>query len=531
MLYLVFVLTFLCGILFYSLSPRDDQLKWDMHRAEGFIAGFLAQHQSAKDYIAAWLGVDYKSKANTYFSLSKKTEVPVYDSEGNPSGHTIDEFSFLLYAPKMAVVDVSSEQGETPNILGTKDGAIQTSVFCLNSNEELVSCNLGSVSDVYLASYSQTLSSSGTGRPIWWPNENANRQRRYESWRRAITHRTRGSYSCGVLTCAGELEENASRQKKCDLKDGKQWCIDNGQMVLLPDGKCAQRVPQSIINALGCDGFKSSYCSDAFFCISKIKNGPGEYYAPGLNAFYDAINNRNTGAEGERASKDAWADLIHTQGICNTTNPENTHCAVTSDSYNNGVDFSSDHNAAYFYGSKYIKIPVQVGDTTNGPFKDFTWTILLGAPDSGQSITFLNSGKFNLKFKNNSNEASVLLMKDNTQLAESQKFIVSNDQIVSLTVIGSENRIKIYVNTDEILDYTKGTWGASDYANDSVAIKTTNANNEYLYGIRYYTRQLTTENRLRAGQIELSELAQNFNVDSKRYGIGKVEIDEEEEGG
>ena len=31
-----------------------------------------------------------------------------------------------------------------------------------------------------------------------------------------------------------------------------------------------------------------------------------------------------------------------------------------------------------------------------------------------------------------------------------------------------------------------------------------------------------------AVQIELSELAQNFNVDSKRYGIGKVEIDEEE---
>jgi hypothetical protein len=35
---------------------------------------------------------------------------------------------------------------------------------------------------------------------------------------------------------------------------------------------------------------------------------------------------------------------------------------------------------------------------------------------------------------------------------------------------------------------------------------------------------LTTENRLRAGQIELSELAQNFNVDSKRYGIGMAEI-------
>ena len=76
MLYLVFVLTFLCGILFYSLSPRDDHLKWDMHRAEGFIAGFLAQHQSAKDYIGMWLGVDYKSQNDTItnFNLNKKTD-------------------------------------------------------------------------------------------------------------------------------------------------------------------------------------------------------------------------------------------------------------------------------------------------------------------------------------------------------------------------------------------------------------------------------------------------------------------------
>ena len=531
MLYLVFVLTFLCGILFYSLSPRDDQLKWDMHRAEGFIAGFLAQHQAAKDYIAAWLGVGYKHNPNAQFSLSKKTEVPVY-LDGNPTGYTRSEFSFLLYAPKMVVVDLSSKQGETPNIeTDGKDGAIQTSVFCLNSSGESVGCDTSNVSDVYLTSYSQT-SAGGSGRPDWWPNENTNTQRRYESWRRAITHRTRGSYSCGVLTCAGEWEVNASRHKKCK-QDGKgnQWCIDNGQTVLSPDGKCVQRVPQSIVDTLGCGDYNASLCSDAFFCISKIKNGPGEYYAPGLVAFYDGINNNNTGAEGDRIEgKDAWQDLIRTTDGCDSAAPMSTSCAVSSDSFNQGVDFSG-NNSAYFYSGRTIKIPVQVGDATNGPFKDFTWTVLLGVPESGQYITFLNTGKFNLRLKNTSNEASVLVMKDGTQLAESQQFTFSENQVVSLTVIGSANTIKVYVNTDEILNYNKSGWSSADYGSDNVVISTPNANPEYIYGVRYYTRRLTVENRLRGGQIELSELAQNFNVDSKRYDIGKVTLEEVPEEG
>jgi hypothetical protein len=518
MLYLVFVLTFLCGILFYSLSPRDDQLKWDMHRAEGFIAGFLAQHQSAKDYIAAWLGVDYKSKADSAFKLNKKTD---------------ERLSFLLYTPMGTAIDLSSNQEEVgfPSILGGA-GEIQTSIFCLDESGGAIGCNNPDVKDVYLASYSQIYcdeSDECYWRPPWWPNENANRQRRYGSWRRAITHRTRGSYSCGVLTCAGTWTDN-----ECN-----KWCIDNGQTVLLPNNDCAQRVPDSIIDLLKPSGVDSERnFRDVLFCISKIKNGPGEYYAPGITAFYDAINNRNTGAEGERASKDAWADLVRTQEVCSLANPEDTHCAVTSDSYSNGVDFSIDHNAAYFYGSKYIKIPVQVGDTTNGPFKNFTWTVLLGAPDKqdSKSITFFNTGNFSLRFENNgSNVGYIRLYDGETSVPQSSNGLkLTDNQVLSLTVIGSQDDIKVYANdlSDPIFTYSKASWGGRGYSGDidSVFIKTTNANSEYLYGIRYYKRQLTSKNRLRAGQIELSELAQNFNVDSKRYGIGKVEIDEEEEG-
>ena len=51
MLYLLFVLTFLCGILFYGMSPHDKQLDMTAHQAEGMIVTFLAQHQAAKDYL------------------------------------------------------------------------------------------------------------------------------------------------------------------------------------------------------------------------------------------------------------------------------------------------------------------------------------------------------------------------------------------------------------------------------------------------------------------------------------------------
>jgi hypothetical protein len=304
-------------------------------------------------------------------------------------------------------------------------------------------------------------------------------------------------------------------------------------MVLLPDGKCAQRVPQRIINALGCDGFNSSYCLDAFFCISKIKNGPGEYYAPGITAFYDAINNKNTGAEGERLTgQDIWPDLVRTTNGCDSSNPTSTWCAVTTASIGNGVSFSPYHNAANFTVSADITIPVEIGDTTDGPFKNFTWTVLLGAPDKqdSKSITFFNTGNFSLRFENNGSNVGYIRLYDGENSVEQSTngLKLTDNQVVSLTVIGSQDDIKVYANdqSDPIFTYSKASWGGRGYSGDmdSVFIKTTNANSEYLYGIRYYTRQLTTENRLRAGQIELSELAQNFNVDSKRYGIGMAEI-------
>ncbi|MGN0919769.1 MAG: hypothetical protein ACI4OR_03315, partial [Alphaproteobacteria bacterium] len=57
MLYLLFVLTFLCGILFYGMSPSDKSLEMTSHQAEGMIISFINQHQAAKDYVYTWLGV------------------------------------------------------------------------------------------------------------------------------------------------------------------------------------------------------------------------------------------------------------------------------------------------------------------------------------------------------------------------------------------------------------------------------------------------------------------------------------------
>ena len=79
MLYLLFVLTFLAGILFYGLSPHDKGLDMTAHQAEGMIVTFLAQHQAAKDYLYKWLGAD---DTETTGNLQNGTNFSKADNNG-----------------------------------------------------------------------------------------------------------------------------------------------------------------------------------------------------------------------------------------------------------------------------------------------------------------------------------------------------------------------------------------------------------------------------------------------------------------
>lgn len=502
MLYLVFVLTFLCGILFYSLSPRDDHLKWDMHRAEGFIAGFLAQHQSAKDYIDMWLGVDYTNKADgiTNFNLNKETDG--------------DNFDFLLFAPVGTAIDIDKDaQGGAPNIQSNNGpGYIQTAVFCLNGSD-LTGCN-GTISDVYLASYSQ-VDDAGEVRPAWWPPEQSNRQRRYGSWRRSITHRTRGSYSCGVLTCTGWDVDN-----KCE-----KWCIDNGQRIYLPNGQCAMTVPKSIVKGLNDSAdLSDDKLNDVLFCLTRLKKNPSEYYVAGLNALYDGINNQETGAEGERYSGEGnfWPDLIaigsaYTQDVSGSeqhvTFAGDTP-AVATESSNGGVRFPN----------------IDIRD----PFTDFTLTLLLKGhlDDANFNIDVLNLGNLKLRLENDDGSYTVQILDSDGEVAN-RSLSLNPNEIISLTVIGSSDDLKVYVNGHNEEAFTVAqSAGYVSSAETPLAI-THGTGGGLIYGVRYYSgKRLTTTTQKRNGRVVPSELGKNFNVDSKRYGIGtKANPFEDEEAG
>ena len=504
MLYLVFVLTFLCGILFYSLSPRDDQLKWDMHRAEGFIAGFLAQHQSAKDYIDMWLGVDYKNKANTTmsFNLNKKTDG--------------ENFDFLLFAPVGTAIDIdeNSQDNSAPNIQNDNGpGFIQTAVFCLDESDQLIDCNGGGgdVSDVYLASYSQVFKDGANNvfhRPTWWPSEESNRQRRYGSWRRSITHRTRGSYSCGVLTCTQwDADNNCTR-----------WGIDNGQRIYLPNGQCAMTVPKSIVDGLnGTANLSDDKLNDILFCLTRLEKSPAEYYVSGLTALYDGINNLETGAEGNRlgdGTSGKWQDLLSMQEA----------------SYNNNDDVVfSELSVATDSSKQGVKFPNIV---IKNPFTDFTLTLLLKGyqNDADFNVFVTNLGTLTLRLQKNGNTNTLAIfnkdlnsigLSDADNLARKKLSIETDKNIISLTLMGSGSGLEVYVN-----GYKADTMTIDDntsYVSFSGVplVITHGTGGGLIYGVRYYSgKRLTTNAQERNGRLVPSELTKDFNVDSKRYGIG-----------
>ncbi len=492
MLYLVYVLTFLAGILFYALSPRDDQVNLDAYRAEGFIASFLAQHQAAKDYMTQWLGFDL-STSSSAFNLVKK--------EGG-------DFEFSYFFPNSIYPEISDKQDDTTassylKIGTSEDSAYQTSIICENSSNKAdpngIECQ-NSNAIPYLVTYA---GGRLANRPAWWPSKNSNRQRRYEAWRNAIARRTGGSHNCGVL-----------------VKVGSDWCVDNGQRVKLPNGQCAKKVPAVVAHQL-CEG---GGCDDAFFCITKVKQGPDKYYVSGLTAFYDGINNINKGAEGDRGSN-VWKDMVRGSDY------DAQNVVSSGLASNNGVFFP------------------QMNITRRGPvYHNFTLTILLAGADGDNAISvgldapnkdgtayhILNltqaSGDDVLKiqflgdgYSSDIKSTNVSLRKEIVQDGEP----ITQENIVSLTLIGTSAKLSVYLNSNPtpVLEVQPGGEGVAGRYNVprglggnlfNTGLKISAGDNPaHVYGVRYYAdRTLTTER----GSIP-SELEKNFKMDSKRYGI------------
>jgi len=526
MLYLVYVLTFLAGILFYALSPRDNQVSLDSYKAEGFIASFLAQHQAAKDYVSQWLGFDLDAGASITFIR-------------------LDKNKLISFLPQSVTYDISDRQSDPtkPITMDASDSDFLTTVFCLDDSDTLQNCDSNpSPKNIYLTTYS-------LDRPSWWPSEASNRARRYGAWRTALARRTRGSYSCGVLTC----KDYIANGYKCV---GDKWCIDNGKGATFPNGTCQQKVPRTILEELGCftGGPDSDECYDSFFCISRVKQGASKYYASGLTAFYDAINNKAKGAEGGRGGSQ-WSDMVRNEKTtyAKFDDPEIwsqlISGQVSADGYHNDVRtmlqslggecWNSGAATADAPSGQNLIFPIQLADA-NGPFHPFTLTLLLsrntrdGTDDDGATVVNLNGLRLFLNALDDGNYRIRWQSCDGSKTGWGNTYIpvystTGEVNKFSLTLIGSSEDVKAYVNagSDPVLTFTKSSSNCNSDAYRPMkcmllTMNDTSAGDTRLYSVRYYEgKQLKVRGKRKNNhQLIPSDLEQNFNLDSKRYGIG-----------
>ena len=121
---------------------------------------------------------------------------------------------------------------------------------------------------------------------------------------------------------------------------------------------------------------------------------------------------------------------------------------------------------------------------------------------------------------------------NNAPIKGSEITINANDKILSLTIIGSSDKLNIYANAGStpIATLEKSDWEArgGNYAYSTMRDDYPNlyihgTGNEYIYGVRYYqNKALSVKRKKLSGSFVPSELEQNFKMDSKRYGIGSL---------
>ena len=468
MLYLLFVLTFLAGILFYGLSPSDKNLQQYAHQSEGMIVTFLAQHQAAKDYLYTWLGA---SDASTVGNLQTGGD-KFLKAESAPANSAFD-------FEKMIPQSLTSSMCLNNNGVPGKDG----------KNNCFVSKVVPNVAGKdYVITYGGW--NNGYNRPDWWPEE-GQRMRRFESWRKAIANRTRGSISCGVL-----------------FKHNSDWCIDNGETALTPDGSCMTTVPSGVIDALPAP-YKTNDgegLHDLLFCMTRFTPGLSSYVS-GLTYFYDGLSNLDFGQR---------TTTVTNAGV-NLANKSFSKIILRNNSGDlsgsDGICTSSGPCYALTQNGRRIDTPISL---TTGPF---TITVLAknalntnnvmfgdgaGTDPTGRHILFSrragSGNKFFEFYFGNGNPGGTA---NQAFLFESYN---NKNNLISWTITYDGSKMKLYENTKlrqsgtirSDLSGNFSIWVADEYGTD-------------IYGIRAYNSALGEE-----------EIRQNFKVDQKRFGIADI---------
>ena len=476
MLYLLFVLTFLAGILFYGMSPRDDKLQMDAHQAEGMIISFINQHQAAKDYLYTWLGAGPRGGGN---------------SNTLADGFLKEDFENMMWG--IDIHGMKTDLCEGNSITANKTGSCFVSqTVCLNAAGGEVNCNSGATRR-YVMTY------GGWGpdysRPNWWPSK-GQRMRRFESWRKAISKRTRDSVSCGFLFSTDPNPMDST------------WCIDNGETAYKKGTVCQNPVPQELI-AKVCSTYNIAAAPynpihDLLFCYSKFKEGlPGDYVS-GATYFYDGFSNVGFGEHQEGNGAVAWRNLAAVGNIENRTFDQSPYCS---------------------WG------PLQ--DTGITLASQYTLTVILAIPQGNEVIIF---------GANNGGTTKPIFKKNQAQLDGTEAFQLSSiDQgvlpptpiqseasacnmnsggnakdVISWTFVVNGQDITVYENTTR-----RGWFSGKTIIPTNGSRLMLGGNGARVYAIRYYASNLTHE-----------QIVQNFKVDQKRFGLGdvnngkQVEVDE-----
>ena len=508
MLYLLFVLTFLAGILFYGMSPRDDKLQMDVHQAEGMILSFVSQHQAAKDYVYTWLGVGPVGSnvlANGFLHpnfenmvwgkgndgikpevCDGNNGVPGFNSCQNEEAKQIPGFVSRVICVNKCVDTAAAAAAASP---------------CGLNDEQVVDCDnvvvpAGRSRRSYVITYGgwQNCNGGTCTRPDWWPTQ-GQRMRKFESWRKAISKRTRNSASCGFLFSTDD-----------DHPTDSTWCIDNGETAYERDDVCQNPVPPSLIGQLreayGLPSQHYGYLYDLLFCYSGFKQGIPGHYASGVRYFYDGISNAGPG---QHTTGGNWQNLAGNETMTTT---------LTDHPY---IERDSELDTEIVLGASYTLTIILTYTMDGGaPGNNNVGAVfdIFRIPEEASDTEPQKIAK-RIFQKTNAHEQFQTNFSDGTNfLADACNGATKTGEgdargIISWTFVVNGQKMKVYENATLTPFGTDNVTTIVNTNGKQLMIGPATEGNAHIYGIRYYP----------GAELTQEEIAQNFKADQKRFGI------------
>jgi len=573
MFYLVSFLTLLTSLLIYMMDPAPVQMRRDLdtRSAEGYIVGFINQHQAARDYLNQWLGRVYylnsniEEIANVASGIVKN--VPLASALSLPA--EMEDFLSLQTQSVAAGSTFVTERGTQATagdsvsfLQFTNDvsvGSYLSALVCVDTNDTLKPCyqymckdasgnialsgvgaQCGAGTTVVGAKFANnvrpyvvTYSDNKDSNPEWWYYAGKNKALRHELWRRAMAHRTHAAYNCGIISQAADVcqTDNGYYKRKSGDRieampgtmtgaaDESRYCIHNGSrcMRLLP--KAMESFLEAVVSTR-CDGGGvggvDKSLSGVFFCMNEVKNPYEKVATPKWH--FDGIDNKALGAKERATGTNAdltWyssgTDMAEVAWHGSWGNPSG---------YGIGSEYAVEGASAgipmpfdYAYGTPFtLTVIVHYGNESG--LRD-NWFISAEADNQNTSHSQTPVGNFGM-FISYTDEIffcaqdSIAGSSDchniNAGLSGADlAYFVRG--VHSWTIVHKGGTIELYHNGQKYPEFKNITAGGTG---ERIWLGKLGVG---IGSVRYYNSALSEE-----------QIKKNFEIDSKRYGIGERPI-------